>query len=373
MIQTIVIGAGVVGASVAFRLARAGAAVTILDRGRVGGGTSSASFAWTNSNNKPPREYHDLNVAGMRAHAELQQEFGTIPWWHGGGSVEWAGGESERAEQHVKIERLRAWGYTVEMLSARQLARLEPDIAPASLEEAPIAYYPDEGWLDPVLYAHAMVESAVRSGATLHCGARVTRIRVENGRVTGVGTAEGDMLTADVVVDCAGRWADQVAHLAGARVPLAPTVGLLVFTPPIPTCLRRVVRAPRCHMRPDGAGRLVLQMDDTDQAVGADTAPTPDLPPAQDLVRRAAGVLPGIDGAAPEAVRIGIRPIPSDGFSAVGPVSGLDGFYLVVTHSGVTLGPFLGRAVADEIVHGRTDPRLEPFRPSRFAQQRSRA
>lgn len=86
--RVIVIGAGVVGASVAYRLAQGGAVVSVLERDRVGAGTSGSSFAWTNSNNKTPRAYHDLNVAGMRAHAALRDEFGATPWWHGGGSIE---------------------------------------------------------------------------------------------------------------------------------------------------------------------------------------------------------------------------------------------------------------------------------------------
>ena len=64
MIRTIVIGAGVMGASVAYRLAQGGAAVTVLEAARIGGGTSGISFAWTNAHRKPPKPYHDLNVAG---------------------------------------------------------------------------------------------------------------------------------------------------------------------------------------------------------------------------------------------------------------------------------------------------------------------
>jgi glycine/D-amino acid oxidase-like deaminating enzyme len=79
MIETIVIGAGVMGASVAYRLAQAGAAVTVLEATRIGAGTSGISFAWTNAHKKPPKPYHDLNVAGMKAHAALADEFGGTP------------------------------------------------------------------------------------------------------------------------------------------------------------------------------------------------------------------------------------------------------------------------------------------------------
>jgi len=79
MAKMIVIGAGVMGASVAYRLAQGGVDVTVLEATRVGGGTSGISFAWTNAHRKPPRPYHDLNVGGMKAHAALRDEFGATP------------------------------------------------------------------------------------------------------------------------------------------------------------------------------------------------------------------------------------------------------------------------------------------------------
>src|ERR1700761_6065159 len=116
MTKIIVIGAGVVGASVAYRLAQAGADVTVLEAARVGGGTSGISFAWTNAHKKPPKPYHDLNVAGMRAHAALADELGGTPWWHGGGSLEWVA-ETERTAQRQNIEQLQSWGYAAEWIT----------------------------------------------------------------------------------------------------------------------------------------------------------------------------------------------------------------------------------------------------------------
>ena len=124
MINTIVIGAGVMGASVAYRLAQAGAAVTVLEATRIGGGTSGISFAWTNAHKKPPKPYHDLNVAGMKAHAALADEFGATPWWHGGGSLEWEA-EPDRMAQRENIEQLRSWGYAAEWIMPRQVRELE--------------------------------------------------------------------------------------------------------------------------------------------------------------------------------------------------------------------------------------------------------
>ena len=77
------------------------------------------------------------------------------------------------------------------------------------------------------------------------------------------------------------------------------------------------------------------------------------MPEARDLVRRARQLLPSIGEVEPEAVRIAIRPIPGDHLSAIGPMPRTSGYYIAVTHSGVTMSPFLGMAVADEIVRGR--------------------
>jgi hypothetical protein len=125
--RTIVIGAGVMGASVTYRLARP-AAVTVLEATRIGGGTSGSSFPWTNAHKKPPKAYHDLNVAGLKAHAALADEFGATPWWHGGGSLEWEA-EPDRTAQRENIEQLRSWGYAA-AAGGCGFASLPPDRTP---------------------------------------------------------------------------------------------------------------------------------------------------------------------------------------------------------------------------------------------------
>ncbi|WP_163769907.1 FAD-dependent oxidoreductase, partial [Proteus mirabilis] len=86
----------------------------------------------------------------------LKDEFGATPWWHGGGRVEWRAAAGQD-DQRAKVRRLQEWGYAAEWIDARQLLELEPDIDPAAVGDAPIAWYPDDGWLDPVVYAHAMM------------------------------------------------------------------------------------------------------------------------------------------------------------------------------------------------------------------------
>ena len=169
-----------------------------------------------------------------------------------------------------------------------------------------------------------------------------------------------------MVVNCAGRWANEAVRAAGLHLPLAPTVGFLVFTPPVGTSLNRVVRTSVIDTRPDGAGRLMLHWNATDAKLSFDSPLSPSMPEARDLVRRARQLLPSIGDVEPEAVRIAIRPIPGDQLSAIGPMPRIYGYYLAITHSGVTMSPFLGAAVADEIVDGQLRAELADFRPARF-------
>jgi glycine/D-amino acid oxidase-like deaminating enzyme len=184
--------------------------------------------------------------------------------------------------------------------------------------------------------------------------------------VTGVKTTDGTLHEADMVVNCAGRWANDAVREAGLHLPLAPTVGFLVFTPPVASGLQRVVRTPVIDTRPDGAGRLILHWNPTDATLSIDRRLSPDMPEARDMVQRARTLLPCIGPVEPEAVRIAIRPIPGDHFSAVGPVPRVRGYYLSITHSAVTMSPFIASVVADELMRNRQREEMVDFRPSRF-------
>lgn len=365
MTDIVVIGGGIIGASVTYRLARAGARVTLLEAGSLAGGTSGASFAWLNANNKPPLAYHILNTGGMAEHRLLHNEFGSAPWLHLDGSIEWAADAAGHAVLLEKVARLRGWGYQAELLTTAELRTLEPDLVPPP-GVAEVAVFPAEGYADVPLLVGTLARAAESMGATIRMRCRVTEVVRSGGRVTGVVTESGERIAAEVVVSCVGRWSGEFARMAGLHLPMEPTVGLLVVTSAAPVRLRALLNSATVNIRPDGGGRLRVQATDYDPVTEPEipTTPLPEI--AHRVYERAVSVMPGLAGTAIEAALVGVRAIPGDGYPVVGPVPGMDGLYIVCTHSGVTMGPLLGRIAAREIIGGIVDPRLATFRPERL-------
>ena len=355
----VVIGAGSVGANVAYRLAQRGARVTVLDAGAPGGGTSGASFAWLNAFRKTPRPYYELNLASMDEHARLAEELGGGYWQHRHGGIHWAA-PAEAAALRETAERLEVWGYPVEVITPAAAMELEPDLVIGE-DVGEVVFTPTEGYVEMVALIGALLAAARRLGVTVPPNHRVVGVLREGDRVVGVRTEQGAELRADVVVDCAGPLTDDVARLAGVDVPFDRVPGRLVYTNPVATTLKRPVHAPGGHFRPDGAGRIVLAHGDHDVTYRDETTWTPEQ--SLDAIRPH---LRPLAGARVEATRVGVRPMPRDEKPMVGPLPGLDGFYVVVSHSGVTLGPLWGRIAAAELLDGTPDPRLGPFRPARF-------
>ena len=365
--EVIVIGGGIVGAATAYRLTLAGARVTLLDTGAPGRGTSASSFAWLNSAHKPPRAYHDLNMAGMAEHQALGREFAAAPWLHSVGGLSWSVTPTGQAQLREDAARQREWGYALEAIATeRAIAELEPGLVldPATVPE--LWYAPDEGWVDVPALMRQLLTQAVERGATVRPHAAVTSIATAGDRATGVTIADGTILAADAVVNCAGPRADTVAALLGWELPLDRLPGLLAITGPTQPTGRCVCHADDITFRPDPGGGLVLaHAEDLDQTVAADTPLNP-LPAAcTEALNRAAKAYPAVRAAGIAAARIGVRSLPRDGVSIVGKIPGYANAYIAVTHSGVTLGPLLGRLLAAEIM-GDESAQLAPFRPDRF-------
>jgi len=125
------------------------------------------------------------------------------------------------------------------------------------------------------------------------------------------------------------------------------------------------MHTPRINVRPDGPGHVLVHHDSIDERLTDEFAGTED-PLCAELLQRARLVLPALEEAEVVEARFGMRPVPSDGRSCVGALGEIPGYYEAVTHSGVTLGPLIGRLLAREILTGEVDPLIAPFHPDRF-------
>ena len=295
------------------------------------------------------------------------------------GNIEWADSAAGHARLAARVRRLTEWGYSATLIDAATAAGLEPSLrlSPSVTE---VAWFPEEGYLltEP-LVAH-MAGLATAHGATLATGAagHVVGIDTHGGSVRAVRTAAGQVIPADAVVCCAGRWAPQVAALAGAAcpVPLVPwsspgaeAPGLVVRAGPV-SGLARMLHAPEVYLRPHSGGLVHLEAPDA--AVDLHTPDAKLRRWAGELLRRARLVAGGLDDAEVTGYRVCVRPMPADGQSIVGWLPGAGGLYVAVTHSGVTLGAHLARLIAAEVTSGAPLSGLEPYRPGRFAPTGSR-
>jgi glycine/D-amino acid oxidase-like deaminating enzyme len=366
-LKVAVIGAGIVGSSVAYRLSEDGAEVVLIDGAEPGSGTTSTSFAWINANNKLPRDYFELNVGGMGEHERLRHEIGG-DWLYSTGNLIWASDE-EQENLEKRVERLRSWSYAAEMLPASTVSKeLEPE-ATFPDPDLQIAHFPEESWTDAPALTRSLVEAAGRNGAHKHFGNAVRGIEVEGEGVT-LHLEDGDAIYADVVVNATGAKAASVAEMVGRELPLDVFPGLLVRVAVPGEPLRHLMHTPRINVRPDGSGYVLLHHDSVDERLTDDFAGTED-PLCTELLERARHVLPALEEAEVVEARYGMRPVPADGHSCVGKLSGIPGYYEAVTHSGVTLGPLIGRLLAREILTGALDPLIAPFRTDRFPSTRA--
>jgi glycine/D-amino acid oxidase-like deaminating enzyme len=359
-----VVGVGIVGASAVYALARAGQRVIALDAGAPGAGTSRTSFAWLNSVNKEPEIYHRLNAEGMAAHRELARELGAEGGYHDGGSLEWAEADDARAELRERVVRLASRGYVAELISRPRALGLEPDLnIPDHVGD--VAFFAAEAWLDAPRAIDRLLGAAGAKGAEVRAGTRVRSVRMRGGRVEALAIDGGEIEAASVLV-CVGPAAQEFLAGLGAAVPVGRVPGLLAVTTRPARALGRVVHAPGIHLRPDAGGGLLLGAGDVDGLIGEATSRETAFAVAGQLLDRAARVFPAAKDVRLADARIGVRPMPGDGQTIAGRIPGLANAWMLATHSGMTLGPLLGRLIADEIVDGTPSPTLAPFRPERF-------
>ena len=377
-----VIGGGIVGCSSAYWLARAGLHVALLERERIGSGTTSNSFAWINATSKTSDDaYHKLNALGAETYRQLAREFGehclgVNP--SGMLKIVRRSAEADFVATRDQAARLEGLGYPCTWLDRDALAAMEPHLHLA--DDAQALNATADACLDAPRFARFMADQVIAMGSQVFEGCPALElIMTDDGVITGLRTSTGSINTPRVLLTAGPGTPEALSALTGfdgfsTRFPLRRVPGLLVVTPS--TAPHRFVRSviylaggDDFHVLPMPNGGLKLGASDTDGMVSDDPSPTRIREAARMLLERAQQLIPAFVGAAcidECALGIGVRPYPHDGMTLAGALPGCDGLYVIATHSGVTLAPALGQLMAQTIATERVAEALLPFSLERF-------
>jgi glycine/D-amino acid oxidase-like deaminating enzyme len=339
----VVVGAGIVGASIAWHTARLGADVTIIDKGLPASGATGDSFGWVGAAGRVPGPGGALHAAAVREYRRLEDEVpGVRVRWSG--SLAWGGAEPGGP-----------LGPGQDLVDAEELLALEPDLR---TPPAQAVHIPGDGAVDPRATTDALIAAARDRGARLTAGTAVTELRVVRGRVAGVETT-GGFLASDAVVLTAGADVPVLCARLGSPVPVAPSPAVLLRLAGPAAVVRTIVATPDVEVRAHGDGELLATVPYTGQVTTAELARS-----AERGRDRIASMFHGGSDVRLLSARVGMRPMPVDGHPLIGPLPAARGAYLAVMHSGVTLAPGAGRLVAKELVNGTEAPELQGCRPS---------
>ncbi len=366
--RIVVVGGGILGASIAWHLVRRGADVTVLEKTQPAAGASGKSFAWINANiSKQPRDYHLFSRLSVLAWHDLHQRLGDALPVRWDGTFEWYANPARAEELERVTAQQRAWGWSVRSLDALEFTRLAPQVQPGKIISAALTEI--EGAVDSGAATRLLLDEAVRAGAKIVHPCEVQAIETSASGVQ-LRTTQGDY-RADRVVLASGVQTEALAALVGA-IPRS-TPGLVVHAQPLRTAgasttpvalppagrwslrARRRLRSP--HTRP----HHLLEnhpLDFPRESLSAKHG--------ERIRGQAARYLPSLANVPIESVSLCWRPMPQDGYPILGYVGGDSRVYVTVTHSGVTLAPLIGELAALELLDGAQVDLMAPYRPARF-------
>ena len=354
MTSILILGAGLLGASLAHRLAAAGHPVTILDAGLPATEASGRSFGWINASFYGSTAHFHLRHAAITAHHRLAGEVpDTGHQWPG--CLWW-----EEEDVDAKAETLAALGYPVRILARANVAALEPNLASPP---AHALHFPAEGAVDAAHLTHRLLAKAIGHGARLFTGTRATALLTEGGQVIGAATEAG-LFHADHTLLATGIATPALLAPLGLALPMLHRPGALLRTRPVPRLVTHILATPAQELRQDAQGRLLAPASASHQSDASETLTNPADAAAETLAR-----LQDLFPHTPlhlESLTQAQRPVPGDGLPLAGPVPGHPTLWLALMHSGVTLAPLVADLLAAEIAGQGTDPLLAPFRPDRL-------
>ena len=369
--DVIIVGAGVIGLGIAWRLAARGARVTVFDRGAAGRGASHAAAGMLAACAEAEPGEEALVVLGRASQAmwpafaaELVQATGIDVELRQEGTLDVALTADDKAQVLHHFEFQKALGLPLEWLTAAETRRREPHLATTL---AGAVWSPTDHQVDNRRLAAALLAAATGAGANVREHCEVREVAATTGRVGGVILADGTLVKSDVVVIAAGAWSRGIGGLASElRPPVRPIKGqmLALRMDARAPLVSHVVWAPGVYLVPRRDGRLIVGA--TVEERGFDTALT--AGGLLTLLESAWRAVPAIEELAIDEMWVGHRPGCRDDAPVIGP-SQMPGLFHATGHhrNGILLAPITAGAVAGLILDGRCEAEVAPFGIGRFA------
>jgi glycine oxidase len=355
--DAVVIGAGLIGLSCAWRAAQRGLSVLVLDRSEPGAGASGVAAGMLAPVTEADFGEEDLLRANLASRerwpdfaAELEERSGMTTHYRDSGALVVAADRDDAEELRRLHAFQRSLGLDADWLAPRDCRRLEPGLSPR-IGGGILA--PQDGHVDPRAALRALVTALQHAGGEILAGAEVAAIEHEGGRVTGVRTTGGVRVRAGAVVVAAGAWSPALAP-GGEGPPVRPVKGQILelrVRGGLPRPIERIVRTPRCYLLARDDGRVVLGA--TVEERGFDTSVTADG--VFRLLEAAWEVLPDVGELELVEARAGLRPGTPDNAPLVGP-GDPEGLWWATGHyrNGVLLAPLTAENLVAGLVGERT-------------------
>ncbi len=376
--QVVVVGAGIIGSTIAFYMSQHNVNVTIVDSAAPGHGATKQSFAYINAFSKDPRRYHDLNKRSMDAWERLARFIDRDIGLRWGGQVTWVNNQKSANELNARVKLVQSWGYGSRIISQHELELLEPELSLGKCSLAALNY--TEGHVNAPLTAQILTDKIIRNGGMVYLNTNVTGLNLgESGnmksKISSVQTSQGE-IPCDILVLAAGVASTKIASTVGIKIPQIKSPGFVVRVNPVKELFSNisVVYAPSSDNK--DVPVHVRQMKDGSLMIGEDSSTINNSKlilsikdsqcHANMLMDSAAKFLPALSEATATPLPTGYRPMPVDGLPIIGFANDIPNLYLAVMHSGVTLAPIIGELSTIEIIDGVKVDSLEYFRVERF-------
>jgi len=368
----VIIGAGVMGASIAFHLAqRKAGRILVIDRDHVGRGGSGRSSALIRTHYSFPAEVQ-LALLSLRMFERWGELVGEATLFQKTGFVRIVHpNEMDRLKLNVDMQ--QRLGVNVNLISGQDLQKLEPDWIVDEVELA--AHEPDSGFGDGATVANDFLARARDQGVCYFPRTQTTTIRVEDGRVRGVATDQGD-ICAPIAIAATGPWTRPLLQTIGCDLPIETEyhqVAILKNAPDMQgggcACIDS---ATQTYFRPDGQDKFLVGDFYGQRPVDPDNFPQRASDESLgEVIERACGRVPKLENAEVMRGVTGVYDMTPDSRPLLGEIPGISGLHVCAGFSGMgfKISPAIGLVMSELVLDGVAKTvDISPFRPQRFAE-----